>query len=112
MPRVKRLISSSMVVDGQTLVWKLHREQQLNTEDGWKGICIHVSVEGGRVCKDLHLEYPTYVPDRLGLKMPPPFRPTILKAKVEAHILQAIEAGWVPGSRGKPYVHELDELPC
>ena len=40
-----------------------------------------------------------------------PARPTIMAAKVEAHIRQAMADGWDPDSRGKPFIYELDELP-
>jgi hypothetical protein len=38
-------------------------------------------------------------------------RQNISPAKVLAHIRRAIEAGWNPESRGKPFVFEVDELP-
>jgi hypothetical protein len=38
-------------------------------------------------------------------------RQNISPAKVQAHIRQAMEAGWDPESRGKPFVFEVDELP-
>ena len=37
---------------------------------------------------------------------------SIVAEKVEAHIRQAMADGWDPDSRGKPYIYELDELPC
>jgi hypothetical protein len=31
--------------------------------------------------------------------------------KVLAHIRLAMEAGWDPDSRGKPFVYEVEEMP-
>jgi hypothetical protein len=110
MPRVKRSIQSAITIDGFSLLWSLHREQQLSTEDGWKGLAIHVKVAEG-VRRELHLEYPVYIKEPRGIKFTAPPRPTILAAKVEAHIRQAMADGWDPDSRGKPFIYELDELP-
>jgi hypothetical protein len=41
----------------------------------------------------------------------PPSRPTIVVGKVAAHIRLAMEAGWDPESRGKPFVYEVEEMP-
>jgi len=35
----------------------------------------------------------------------------ISPTKVVEHIRQAMEAGYDPGSRGKPFVYEVAELP-
>jgi hypothetical protein len=110
MPRAKRSIQSVVNIDGIDLVWNLHREQHLSTEDGWRGIAIHVKVAQG-VRRELHLEYPSIMTEKMSVLKTDAARPTISAAKVKAHIQQAIAAGWDPESRGKPYVYELDELP-
>ena len=57
MPRAKRSIESTVTIDGISLIWHLHREQQWSTDDGWRGMAIHVRVaEGAR--RELHMEYP------------------------------------------------------
>jgi len=99
-----------MTIDGVALIWRLHREQQESAEDGWKGLAIHVTVAEG-VRRELHLEYPVWISQRAGFTRIDPPRPTILAAKVEAHIRAAMEAGWDPESRGKPFVYEVEELP-
>jgi hypothetical protein len=110
MPGAKRLIRGEYTVDGHKLVWRLHREQQLSTEDGWRGVCIHVlNAEG--VHKELYLEYPTVGTERSGATRVEPVRRTILPARVEAHIRDAMAAGWDPESRGKPLIYFCDELP-
>ena len=110
MPRAKRSIQGEYTVDGHTLVWHLHREQQLSTEDGWRGVCIHVLSSEG-VHKELHLEYPAVGTARSGATRVDPVRRTILPARVEAHIREAMAAGWDPEARGKPLIYFPDELP-
>jgi hypothetical protein len=110
MPRAKRLIEGAVTIDGFSLVWHLHREQQFSGEDGWRGLAIHVKVAEG-VRRELHLEYPAWVEEKRGVKYVEQPRPNILPSKVEAHIRQAMAAGWNPEARGKPYVYEMDELP-
>jgi hypothetical protein len=111
MPRAKRSIQVELKIDGFSLIWRLHREQQLSTEDGWKGVAIHVSNSEG-VHKELHLEYPVVGTEKSGATRMEPVRRTILTAKVEAHIREAMAAGWNPDSRGKPFIYFVDELPC
>jgi hypothetical protein len=110
MPRAKRSIESSVTVDGVLLIWRLHREQQWSTDDGWRGMAIHVrAAEGAR--RELHLEYPPVGTQKGGYTRVEPGRPGIIKAKVEAHIREAIADGWDPNSRGKPYVCQFADLP-
>jgi hypothetical protein len=110
MPRAKRSIESTVTIDGISLVWYLHREQQLCTDDGWKGMSIHVrNVEGAR--RELHMEYPLLQTQKSAYARIVPVRPGIVAAKVEAHIREAMADGWDPESRGKPYVVHLAELP-
>ena len=111
MPRAKRSIQAAVTIDGFPLVWHLHREQQETSTDGWKGVAIHVKVAEG-VRRELFLEYPAAAPKMNGLIRTEPVRQDIRAAKVEAHIRQAMDAGWNPESRGKPFVFEVDELPC
>jgi hypothetical protein len=110
MPRAKRKIQSEFSIDGFSLVWHLHRDQQWCTADGWKGVAIHVKlVEGVR--RELHLEYPAVVTQKRGYTRIDPIQPAILTARVETHIRQAMEAGWDPESRGKPFVYEVEDSP-
>jgi hypothetical protein len=111
MARVKRSIQSEVTIDGFHLIWNLHREQLMPAQDDWTGMAIHVKIAEG-VRRELYLEYPVYYKEQHGVKFTEPPRPTIVPAKVVAHIRQAIEDGWDPDSRGKPYIYELDELPC
>jgi len=76
-------------------------------------MAIHVRVaEGAR--RELHMEYPAVETHkngftRIGIDYSP--RPGIVATKVEAHVREAIAAGWDPDSRGKPFVYQVGELP-
>jgi hypothetical protein len=110
MPRAKRSIQAATTIEGFSLIWHLHREQQWCDADGWKGAAIRVSVaESAR--RELLLEYPAKQTQKIGWTRVDPARPTIVAAKVEAHIRQAMAAGWDPDSRGKPFVYQVAELP-
>jgi hypothetical protein len=109
-PRAKRLIQSALIVDGISLIWHLHREQQWCTADGWKGVAVHVGVAEGTY-RELFLEYPTAQKQKKGYTLTSSARPPIRAAKIETHIRQAIAAGWDPNSRGKPFVYQVSELP-
>lgn len=110
MPQAKRSIQSEVAIDGLSLVWRLHREQQWFTVDGWKGVAIHVNVAEG-AHRELHLEYPATTTKKLGIARAEFVKQNISPAKVEAHIRLAMEAGYDPDSRGKPFVFEVPELP-
>jgi hypothetical protein len=110
MPRRKRSIQSEVDVDGFSLVWNLHREQQVSSEDGWKGLAIHVQV-AGVARRELFLEYPPVRTQKNGWTRIDLVQPKILPTRVETHIRQAMAAGWDPDSRGKPFVYQVSELP-
>lgn len=109
MPRAKRSIESSVTIDGVPLVWRLHREQQGNAAEGWRGMAIHVRVaEGTR--RELHMEYPPVITQKAGLgRIGYVPRPNIVPGEVEAQIREAMAEGWDPDSRGKPYVFHVAE---
>jgi hypothetical protein len=110
MPRSKRALEQTVTIDGTPLIWKLHREQQFTTDDGWKGVAIHVRVAVG-TRRELHLEYPAVKTHKLEYTRADRVVVTVRAPKVEKHIRQAMEEGWDPASRGKPYRFEVDELP-
>ena len=91
-------------------MWRLHREQHLSSEEGWKGVAIHVTVAEG-VRKELHLEYPAVQTQKMVRTPTDHAVINIRPGKVQEHILQAMEAGWDPEARGKPFYYFLDELP-
>jgi hypothetical protein len=110
MPHAKRSIQSELTIDGVSLIWHLHREQHASAEDGWRGVAIHAKVAEG-VRRELHLEYPAVKTQKVGYTRIEFVKQNISPAKVAAHIRLAIDAGYDPGSRGKPFVYEVDELP-
>jgi len=111
MPAPKRSIHSAVTIDGIPLLWHLHREQQGSGEDDdLLGMSIHVKV-AERTRRELHLEYPLARPRKTGYVWTPAPRPTIVAPRVQAHIREAMEAGWDPESRGKPFVYHVSELP-
>jgi hypothetical protein len=109
MPRAKRSIQSTMTVDGFSLVWNLHREQQWFTADGWKGVAIHVKVAVG-VRRELFLEFPPVITKNIDAMRDAPPRVPVTAAMVEAGIREAIAAGWDPGSRGQPCFYQVGML--
>jgi hypothetical protein len=110
MPRTKRSIQTAVTIDGYSLVWNLHREQQLTTAEGWRGVAIHVKVAEG-VRKELWLEYPAVQTQKVGFTRTDFVQQNISPARVEAHIRRAMEAGWNPEARGQRFIFEVDELP-
>jgi len=110
MPRTRRSIEAAVTIDGVSLIWHLHREQQLSTAEGWRGVAIHVKVAEG-VRRELHLEYPAVKTQKVGYTRTDFVKQNISPSKVAAHIRLAMEAGYDPGSRGQAFVYEVAELP-
>jgi hypothetical protein len=110
MPRAKRSRETATTIDGFSLIWNLHREQQWCTADECKGIAIRVRVAVG-ARRELFLEYQPVRSRKAGYTRVDAAQPAILAAKVEAHIREAMANGWNPESRGKPYFYQVEELP-
>lgn len=110
MPRAKRSIEAAVNIEGFSLVWRLHREQQCFSADDWKGVSIHVKAAEGTF-RELFLEYPPVKAEKPGRIRTEPLQQHIQPRRVEEHIRLAIAAGWNPGSRGKPFVYQVAELP-
>jgi hypothetical protein len=109
MPRAKRSIQSTTTIDGFSLIWNLHREQQWFTADGWKGVAIHVKVAVG-VRRELFLEFPPVITKNTEAMRDAPPRVPVTAAMVEAGIREAMAAGWDPGSRGQPCFYQVGML--
>jgi hypothetical protein len=111
MPRAKRSIQAAVAIDGFSLVWHLHREQQWTDDGELRGVAIHVRAAEG-VRRELHLEYPGVIAQqKAGFVKADPGRPTIVASRVEAHIRAALAEGWDPASRGKPFIYAVSEAP-
>ena len=112
LPHPKRQLGAKVEIDGFHLTWRLRREQHTNGLDDWHAVAIHVQNEDTRARRDLYLEYPLVpVLNKNGITRADSIHVPIHAKKVEAHIRQAIEAGWDPESRGKPFVFDVPELP-
>jgi hypothetical protein len=111
MPRSKRSIEVAITIDGFALVWNLHREQQWTDDGELRGVAIHVKAAEG-IRRELHLEYPGVISQqKASFVKADPGRPTIVAAKIAAHIREALAEGWDPASRGKPFLYEVSEAP-
>lgn len=110
MRRARRSIEHKVQIDGNELIWWLHREQHFDPVEGWRGVAIHVRAAEG-VHRELYLEYPAVQPHKVGFIRSDHAVVNIRAAKVEEHIRLAMEWGWDPEGRGKPYRYDVQELP-
>ena len=96
-------------IHGLALDWKLVSGPQFsNSGDRYKGLCISVRVRGD-ARRELIIECP-YPINKAGRPLPVPQRPPVAPKKVEAAILEAVSAGWDPGSRGKAFVFNAETV--
>ncbi len=113
--RRKRAITGKLVVDGVTLLWEVRSEPKRN-DDGNVGLCLTIEAEGvitarnplapkNKAHRELILEYAFEKRQRKPSRFPD--RPKIDPVKLAADIRLAIEAGWEPLSRGRPFVFAL-----
>ena len=96
-----RTESSLVEVGGATYRWSVHRQPQWCTTDGWKGLALEVAAEGASG-RQLIVELPFEAKNHRST--PHRQRPNVGRAELERYIREAIEAGWEPESRGKPFV--------
>jgi hypothetical protein len=98
MRNAKRTIEGQIEVDGEKYAWRLHREPQWCTADGWRGLVIAVTHVDGQ--REAFIEWPR--PKCGSHSVPYRQRPKIDSSLLSAGIQKAIEADWDPLSRGKP----------
>lgn len=91
-------------MDGKLFEWWLERQPQWCHEDGWKGLLIGIKLQN-KDSKVAFIQLPFKVESRRST--PQKQRPKIHISDLEKHIKQAIEAGWEPESRGKPFAYEV-----
>lgn len=104
----KRDLAGTVQVDGQRYEWKLAREPQWCTTDGWRGMTVAVrQVDAHR---EAVLEFP--MPKRPSNGSPQRQRPAINDAIAANGVRAALAAGWEPTSRGKPIVYMVDANGC
>ena len=113
--RRKREITGKLVVDGVTLLWEVRSEPKRN-DDGNVGLCLTIKAVGvltarnplapkNKAHRELVLEYPFEKRQRKPSRFPD--RPKIDPVALTADIRLAIEAGWEPLSRGRPFIFAL-----
>jgi len=115
-PRRKRQITGKLTVDGVVLNWEVRSEPQFNTTDGNVGMRLTIQAEGAlttrnplmpknKAHRELILEYSFEKRQRKPSRFPD--RPKIDPVTLAADIRLAMEAGWEPLSRGRPFVFAL-----
>lgn len=90
-------------VGGTSFRFKVHREPQWCGSGGWKGLALAVEAvdtTGRNLIVELPFERASH------RSTPHRQRPSISLAEVESYIREALDAGWDPDSRGKPFVFE------
>lgn len=87
-------------VDGLEYVYWISRDPQWCHEDGWQGVQVTVEL-AKRPNKQLLIQLPFSIESRAST--PHMQRPKIADNDVEGYIKAAIESGWAPESKGKPY---------
>lgn len=86
------------MVEGQAFAWRLHREPQWCSNDGWRGMVIAVRQLDGQ--REAHVEWP--MPETASNSVPYRQRPKIDAPLLLKAVEAAIASGWEPLSRGKP----------
>ena len=115
-PRKNRAITGKLTLDGVVLLWEVRSEPQRNTTDGNIGMRLTVEAEGvitkrnpdvpkNKAHRELILEYAFEKRQRKASRFPD--RPKIDPVALAADIRLAMEAGWEPLSRGRPFVFAL-----
>jgi hypothetical protein len=96
--RRKRDLSGALMVDGYPLRWSLKSEQIWDPSGDHTGLRLSVE-RSDEAHRELILEYPF-------VEMPggKTARPDIKADRLEDDIRRAIDAGWNPKSRGRPFI--------
>ncbi len=97
--RRKRELGGSLVVDGFALRWTLKSEQVWDPHGEHTGLRLSVE-RSDETRRELVLEYPFVEGGRID-------RPEINPHVLEGDIRRAMEAGWKPKSRGRPFFFPL-----
>ena len=98
--RHKREIGGTLEVAGFPMRWTLRSEQQWNPDGQHVGLCLSVD-RADETRRELVLEYPFVDLGKTG-------RPDVNPDRIADDIRQAMEAGWKPKSRGRPFIFVLD----
>lgn len=104
-----RDLAGTIEFEGLQYEWSIQREPQWCAVDGWKGMAIALRAHGAP--REAILEFPM-PPARRSKLQPQLRRPQVNKRIIENGVRAALLAGWVPTSRGKPVVFEVDPNGC
>jgi hypothetical protein len=91
-----------LTVDGSKLRWRIERNPQWCTADGWRGTLLYAEPASGGGCA-LKIELPFSIHDHRST--PHRQRTTLSDRTVAKHIKRALQAGWNTASRGKPFLY-------
>jgi hypothetical protein len=100
----KKISGGTVVIDEIALRWTVRSEPQKGTADGDIGLRLQVEVDG-KAHRQLILEYPF----EKGVRTPARFleRTRAAPDSLIADIRLAMEHGWEPKSRGRPFIFAL-----
>lgn len=98
MRNAKRTQAGVVLVEGGDFEWRLHREPQWCTADGWRGLVLVLRRVGGQREALVEWPMPKGASNSVPYRQPPKIDAPLLVQAVSA----AIQAGWEPLSRGKP----------
>jgi len=97
MRNAKRTQDGVVSVDGAEFTWRLHREPQWCTTDGWRGLVLAVRHVDGQ--REALVEWP--MPRSGSHSVPYRQRPKLDTPLLTQGVRTALDAGWDPLSRGK-----------
>jgi hypothetical protein len=95
--------ANALTIDGTQYAWEFRHAWVVESGKGLKGLSVSVWLEPGKT-RELILDFDFKV---FGLDRNPP-QPVMSRA-VARGILSAIQAGWVPNSRGRAFRHKVGE---
>jgi hypothetical protein len=98
-----KAVSGAITVRGIEYEWHVHRVGGSSSAyDNYRGLAIAVVLAAGRT-KELRVEFPF---KEYGYKLPTP--KAAFERRLEAIVVEALDAGWEPESRGKPFVYQVE----
>lgn len=111
----KRDIGGLITVDGVVMRWSVRSEPAWNTSDGDIGLRLSVMKHDetltrhgtAKMWRELILQYPFEAKQRHPSRFPD--KPKVTPEALTAGIRLAMEAGWSPDSRGRPFELVLED---
>lgn len=111
----KRDIGGIVTIDGVPLVWSVKSEPAWNTSDGDIGLRLSIMKHDetltrhgtNKAWRELILQYPFVRRQHHASRFPD--KPKVTPEALAAGVRLAMEAGWSPDSRGRPFELVLEE---